>query len=598
MRSLLPCCLLALTLAVQGQYVDSIEVRLHNLDAIVTGPDGKPVTGLTKEDFIVLEDGKPQEITNFSSFESSSSTMSKQEAATAAPSADSAAAKNVAPPRRYVFFLDEMGIQAMARAKLKTAALQLVKTMRPGDVAAIVRPSGAARMIQEYTGDVAAVEKSLGKAIDECKISMRAPAFREFQAFRRALEIAETQNEINAAKRAYMDGARARVEQRLSQIRALITSMAGNDGKKVLVLITSGLSSQPGREAYSTEEQMGLFETPREKERTDPNPWEGMAIEDMGPLARLQIDVREQMASRNGPGWKGMEKLRNADFLTQIHDLGRIAAAEGVTIYALEPEVPLMLDFSRAADSRTLGSTLLGPNAMVEGQKNVPSEMLGQLLHHEGETLTSFAEKTGGKWFRGIGDIDDTFKQVTSDLDAYYSIAYRVRAGDAKPRKVQVVVKDRPELQVRTRSEVIDRSNAHDMSERVLAGLLYATEMNELKMIVNTTMPKKKGRQYEVPVEIVIPVEKIVFTRGADGKHRALVSVHYATAREEREFFSYGRQEQLIELTDSQYEEMRRIRYRYTSTIKVPKGHIRIALGVMDTSSKLSSLSTLSIIAQ
>jgi len=596
MRSALVCCFLALTFAAHGQYVESIEVRLHNLDAVVTGPDGKPVTGLTKEDFVVLEDGVPQEITNFSSFESSSSTMSGQQAA----SAEAAPAKSerVAPPRRYVFFIDEMGIQAAARGKLKTHALQLVKTMRPGDVAAIVRPSGAARMIQEYTGDVATVEKSLGNAIDNCKVSMMAPAFREFQTLRRALETADTSNEINAAKRAYMDAARARVEQRLSQIRALITSMAGNDGKKVLVLITSGLSSQPGREAYSFEEQMGLFETPREKERTDPNPYAGMAVEDMPPLARLQIDVREQMASRSGPGWQGMEKMRARDYRAQIDELGRTAAAEGVTIYALEPEVPLMLDFSRAADSRTLGSTLLGPNAMVEGQKNVPSEMLGQLLHHEGETLTSFAEKTGGKWFRGIGAIDDTFQQVTSDLDAYYSIAYRVRAGQAKPRRVQVVVKDRPQLKVRTRSEVIDRSNAHDMSERVLAGLLYASEVNELKMTVNTNMPKKRGRQYEVPVEIVIPVEKIAFTKGADGKHRALVSVHYATAREEREFFSYGRQEQLIELTDSQYDELRRIRYRYRSTIKVPKGRIRIALGVMDTSTKLSSLSTVSIIAQ
>lgn len=598
MRSLLLCCILALTFAVRGQYTETLDVRLHNLDAIVTGPDGKPVTGLTKEDFIVLEDGVPQPITNFSSFESSTAAMSKPEAPAAEPAPEAAKSERVAPPRRYVFFIDEMGIQAAARAKLKAHALQLVKTMRPGDVAAIVRPSGAARMVQEYTGDIATVEKSLGKAIDECKVRMTAPAFREFQAFRRALETAETHNEINAAKRAYMDGARARVEQRLSQIRALITSMAGHDGKKVLVLITSGLSSQPGREAYSAEEQMGLFETAKEKPRWDPNPWEGMPIEEMGPLARLQIDVREHMASRNGPGWQGMEKLRNANYLAQIDDLGRTAAAEGVTIYALEPEVPLMLDFSRAADSRTLGSTLLGPNAMVEGQKNVPSEMLGQLLHHEGETLTSFAEKTGGKWFRGIGAIDDTFQQVTSDLNAYYSIAYRVRAGDAKPRRVQVVVKDRPELQVRTRSEVIDRSNAHDMSERVLAGLLYSSTVDELKMTVNTTMPKKKGRSYEVPIEIVIPVEKIAFVRGTDGKHRAHVSVHYATAREEREFFSYGRREQLIELTDSQYDELRRIRYRYTSTIKVPKGRIRIAFGVIDTSSKLSSLSTLSIIAQ
>jgi hypothetical protein len=208
-------------------------------------------------------------------------------------------------------------------------------------------------------------------------------------------------------------------------------------------------------------------------------------------------------------------------------------------------------------------------------------------------------EKTGGKWFRGVGAIDDTFRQVTNDLQAYYSIAYRQADSKSnKPRKVQVSVKNRPDLHVRTRTEVIDPIDAGDMSSRVLASLLYPRDTNDLKMSVTTETPQRKGRAFLVPLQVVIPVDKITFLRSHDGKYKGRVAVHYATARDEKEFVSYGRQEQIIELSAKQYAELQRIRYRYKSEITVPKGRIRIALGVTDATSKISSVQTLSVEAK
>ena len=583
--------------AQEPQYAETVEVRLHNLDAVVTDRDGKPVTGLTKEDFVVLEDGVPQPITNFSVYESSVSTMSAAESpAAAAPAAAPVPSERTAPPRRFVFFIDDMSIQASARATLKKHALSLVRVMRPGDLAAIVRPNGAARMAQEYTSDAAAVEKDLMRAIDDCKIRLTAPAFRELQNLRRALEHADSPSAVHAAKRAYADAARGRVEMRLGQIRALITSMAANEGKKILVLITSGLSAQPGREAYSFDEQVGLFEAPKQEGLSDDEQLDVDDIASLHPLPRLRLDVKEAKRAQAGKVWAGMDKAKVTDFRTIIDNIARTAAAEGITIYALEPEVPLMTDVTRGADSKTLGSTLPGVDLHVDAQKVVPGEMLSQLLQYGAETLTSMTEKTGGRWFRGISSIDDTFRQVTTDLEIYYSLAYRAKPG-AKPRKIKVEVRNRPELIVRTRTEVIDHSTARDMADRVIAGLLSPGEVNDLTMTVKTERPQKKGRAYIVPVEIVIPVTKIAFRRSTDGKYRARVSVHYATAREEKEFASYGRQEQIIELTERQFAELAKIRYRYTSNITVPRGKIRIALGVLDTSSKLASLQTLHVTA-
>lgn len=44
---------------------ESVEVRVVNLDVVVTDRDGQPVQGLSSEDFEVYEDGSRQEITNF-----------------------------------------------------------------------------------------------------------------------------------------------------------------------------------------------------------------------------------------------------------------------------------------------------------------------------------------------------------------------------------------------------------------------------------------------------------------------------------------------------------------------------------------------------
>ncbi|HEX2120699.1 MAG TPA: VWA domain-containing protein [Thermoanaerobaculia bacterium] len=596
-------CLLAVVPlgAQEAGYQETVEVVLHSLHAVVTDRDGKPVTGLTKEDFVLLEDGVPQTITNFSMYDSTVTTFASDYVPGAgAPPPPAPAAENAPPPRRFVFFVDEMGMQAMARKSLTTHALALVKSMRPGDVATIVRPTGTSRIVQDYTGDIETIEKSLRRTIDDCRIKLTSPAFRELETLRRSIANADRREDIEQAKRTYVAQAQARVEQRLGQIRALLTSMGGTPGKKVLVIITSGLSATPGREAYTLEEQLGIFEFGKDKDKeyedkiTDLiGDHEAVAERNARAINQLKAEVR---ASLTDSRWQGMERMSAENYMSQINNLARSAAADGVTIYALEPEVPLMLNASRGADSEIRVSTLMANHAGA--REVIPADMLNQLLHHQGQTLTSLTEKTGGRWFRGIAAIDDTFRQVASDLQVYYSLAYRARAGATKPRRLQVSVKNRPDLKVRTRTEVIERSPSNDLAETVLAGLVYPKEMNDLKLTVTTDKPQKQGRAYLVPVEVVIPADKITFTRANDGKYRARVSVHYATAREEKEFVSYGRQEQIIELTDRQYAEVKKIRYRYKSSITVPRGTIRIALGVLDTNSKLSSLQTLSVSAK
>ncbi|MFL6246825.1 MAG: hypothetical protein ACJ74H_12415 [Thermoanaerobaculia bacterium] len=257
--------------------------------------------------------------------------------------------------------------------------------------------------------------------------------------------------------------------------------------------------------------------------------------------------------------------------------------------------MPQMLAFTRGADSRGTGSTLLG--AHVSAQEVVPSQMLNDLLHYSGESLTSLTETTGGKWFRGVGAIDDVFRRLSDDLHFYYSLAYRPTGG--KSGRIKVTVRNRPELNVRTRTEIIQRPAGREMSGRVIAALLYPSDVDELQMKVVAEKPEKEGRKtFAIPIEVIIPVEKLTLVRDEDGTYRGMVSVHYASSLNEKEFLSYGRQDQVVELTPQQYAQLKLGRYRYHSRVTVPKGNVRIVVGVVDSGSRLASLQSVSLTAK
>ena len=49
----------------QGAFIDVVNVDIVNVDVYVTDRAGKAITGLTQDDFQILEDGRPVTITNF-----------------------------------------------------------------------------------------------------------------------------------------------------------------------------------------------------------------------------------------------------------------------------------------------------------------------------------------------------------------------------------------------------------------------------------------------------------------------------------------------------------------------------------------------------
>jgi hypothetical protein len=192
------------------------------------------------------------------------------------------------------------------------------------------------------------------------------------------------------------------------------------------------------------------------------------------------------------------------------------------------------------------------------------------------------------------------FRQVASDLSVYYSLAYRATGEHDKARRVEVRVRNRPDLTVRTRTEVIDRSPDREMGDLVAATLLYPRNVNELHMTLQTGKPKSssKGKAVTIPLDVVIPLDTLTFLPTHDGKYAANVDIHYAISGIKTSFMTSGRQKQYIEISAQQYNTRTNANYRYRTGVEVWRGPTRIAVGVIDPASKLAGFRTADVTAE
>lgn len=566
----------AATALAQTPYIETFEVRLHNLDVVVNDAKGNPVRGLTKDDFIVTENGVPKMVTNFSVYDVAAGSAASQATAAPAPgsTAPAAEAATPPPPRRFVFFIDDIAVQKMARNRLFDNAKQFVASMREGDVAAIVRPTAASKVVQEFTGDQAALTRALKSAIEAS--AEEAGSRSEIHRFQWALKTAGNDTERKMARREYAFAANRRVEHRLGQLRALTNSLAGLEGRKVLVLVTTGLSSRPGSEAWDFEREMGVPIELRQASAVDPETG--------------QVDF-EAVGDTGDADTGRMPRRIIGDHSQEISSIGRTAAANGVTIYAIEPDVPLGLGVRCRADVTGIEFEGCAPSKF-----DLPTGFDSDLLQNSAATLTTLAEKTGGKWFRGLGNIDDTFRTVSEDLGFYYSLAYRATGERERPRRVEVKVRNRPELRVRTRSEVMEKTTAREMEDLVVASLIYPRPVNELGIVVTTATPVPERGYLRVPIDVVIPLDKLTFLPEED-KYVGAFDIHFAAAGQERDFVSGGKQQQRIELTPEQFEVREGIKYHYKTGIMISPGAARIAIGVLDATTKLTGFQTVEVAA-
>jgi VWFA-related protein len=221
--------------AVNPNTVIRIDVNLVQVDAVVTDSRGKRATDLQSSAFEILQDGKPQAITNFAYVSAKPGV-----AATAPAHLAAKPVKGETPPppralrptevgRTLALVVDDLGLAADNMPPIRNAIRNFIdEQMRPGDLVAIVRTGAGMGALQQFTTD----KRLLYAALDRVKYGESRVGVSSFAPLGSGMRGGAALNHLREETLAVGT---------LGAIRYVVTAMRGYPGRKSVVLFTENI---------------------------------------------------------------------------------------------------------------------------------------------------------------------------------------------------------------------------------------------------------------------------------------------------------------------------------------------------------------------
>ncbi len=357
--------------------VVKISTTLIQLDAVVTGKDGKQVTNLSADDFEVFENGKKQKISNFSYV--TLNPASKQAAKVAANSdmAISFPSGNVRVSdvrRTIALVVDDLGLTFDAIPYVKDALRKFINTeVGPGDAVAVIRTGGGIGALQSFSSDkrqmLLAVDQIRWNAYGRSGISMFDP-----------------------------------VSTSLKRDLSLVVGPGGNTQTVV------GSVAQGELLGDITDERRQNFES--------------------GTLGALNYIVRgmSDLPGRKSvilfsDGFQAVSARQDRSIATHIFDslkrLADIASRSSVVFYTFDPrglQVSSLITADVGAGGNGFTNTSISRAGAIDAQDSA--------LRDSQATLRFLAYQTGGFPLINKNDLSKGLERVMDDQKGYYLIAY------------------------------------------------------------------------------------------------------------------------------------------------------------------------------
>jgi len=409
--------------------VFKVTTTLVQVDAVVTDGKGHYITDLTPADFVIFEDGKPQQITYFSYVRvSSSSPPLPKPAAKPSPTAVSPLPPAPAAPprpedvrRTIVLMVDDLGLSFESMAYVRAALRKFVEQqIAPGDLVAVCRTGAGSGVLQQFTTD----KRILLSVINGLHFNLNGrQGVNFFQAYGKYSALAQ---QLTGGDPAGPSGAEGSLDVAydvgrnsqlaigtLGAIRYIVGALHEMPGRKSIVLFSDGLQ---------------LF-TPGQ-----------------GPVRHFGMDSAQDMGS-------------NADVQMALHKLIDRANRAGTVIYTIQAAglQPVALDAEDRVDMTGMSSQ--AANGMLNSLSNVGVIGGRDVAFNAGQQgLAYLALETGGIPYDNGNDLNYGLQRVLEDQQGYYLIGFKpssdtFEAKNATRNYHHVSVKvNRPGLHVRSRS--------------------------------------------------------------------------------------------------------------------------------------------------
>ncbi len=235
-----------------------VEVNVVNVDVYATDKSGHRITGLGKDDFELLEDGKRVAISNFEVMGSSGSAAP----VSAAAAGGSPAAVERAPEDalNLVVYFDDVNIRPSHRARVLKQLGEFLAQLSPGDRVMMVTSDPGLNVRVPFTSDPAALAQGL-REIGKLSAHGEENDRDRLQAFKTMMTIHQTSLEdpidpipcpqgIVTPAHSYATSRRGDVLRTLSGLTVLVNSLSGVPGRKALLHVSDGLPINPGEELF------------------------------------------------------------------------------------------------------------------------------------------------------------------------------------------------------------------------------------------------------------------------------------------------------------------------------------------------------------
>jgi VWFA-related protein len=381
-----------------------VEVNYVDVDVVVTDAEGHPVGGLTRDDFDVLEDGKPQKVEMFSYVELPVTPPDRFVVSGRPVSSDARSNRRAFDGRVYVIVLDDLDISPLRTGIVKRFARDFVNNrLGSNDIASVVYTSGRSDATQDFTSDrqllLNAIDKFVGRRLQPAAVELLEKFyFRELSKGLgdRDYELSPDPNasiadasrpvDIRDSERAY------RATAVLDTMRNLGEFLSGVRGRRKAVLFFSEGLELPMAELYSIH--------------------------------------------------------TSTEIVGAIKDAITAAARSNVSFFALDPRglIGLTTEYIELAQSGA-PEVANGAFGALNAQQGLLADMRGTQ-----DTLKVLSEETGGFAAVNMNDLNAAFDRIVEVNSRYYVLGYYppTHPRDGRFHSIEVRVK-RPGVRVTAR---------------------------------------------------------------------------------------------------------------------------------------------------
>lgn len=421
-----------------------VRTNLVELSAVVTDGRGRAVENLSKEDFELLENNRPQQI-NFFTVErvggAQQQTMTASTPGAVAPSVEGA--RNVATPaarasvgRTVVLFVDALHLSPSGLMGVKKSLLRFVDTqMTEGDLVAVVSTGASGGLLGQLTRDRQLLRVAIGRLAAQ---SVQTPSF--FTPYLAAQVLRENNLDGEATALA------ARVVRAEDGLRATVIDPESNDPDYL-------------QKRYARQKAQMILAEATQRRRASMSALRAVADHVAAlPGQRLIAYFSEgfSMAGTHGETETG-----------DIESVTGRAARSGVVIYSID---------ARGLSANPIFDVSAGDFEAGAAQTSQMSAYLASSVTESQNGMNALARDTGGEPFFNTNDLNKALSRALDENRVYYRIAYHSPEGDeGKFRRVTLRVKNHPDYKVRAqRGYRVEAEDAREAAETPRQKLIRA----------------------------------------------------------------------------------------------------------------------------